>query len=233
MEHYRSMGDDELIELAADFSDLTPTAQQVLRDEMRTRKLGDPQWNRATTETPRPGSQAGSGQGSVFDRLARSQGTRQAEMVTDGPQPESQPAGPVEYTWKTLLCDCEGDQEAWQICEMLRRAGIESWVEGAGTYANSSGSQHTVVDEGNRRVLVAADMLDQARAIAERPIPQDIVEQSRMGPADYEPPVCPKCGAADPILEDVDPVNAWRCEGCGARWSDASAGTDEGAEAGI
>jgi hypothetical protein len=40
--HYAGMWDDELLNLAADYKDLTEMAQQVLRDEMRKRKLGDP-----------------------------------------------------------------------------------------------------------------------------------------------------------------------------------------------
>ena len=37
------MGDEELHELAFEFFDLTDTAQQALRSEMRSRGLGDPQ----------------------------------------------------------------------------------------------------------------------------------------------------------------------------------------------
>ena len=41
-EHYREKSEEELRELAADFADLTETAQQVLRNEMRKRGLDDP-----------------------------------------------------------------------------------------------------------------------------------------------------------------------------------------------
>jgi ribosomal protein L37AE/L43A len=37
---------------------------------------------------------------------------------------------------------------------------------------------------------------------------------------DFEPPVCPKCGAEDPLLESVDPLNTWLCEICGEQWTD-------------
>ena len=72
----------------------------------------------------------------------------------------------------------------------------------------------------NPRILVAADQFDQAREIASQPIPQAIVEQSKMQVPDFEPPVCPSCGADDPILEGADPVNSWRCERCGKQWTD-------------
>ena len=41
-ELYREKNEEELRELANDFTDLTETAQQVLRDEMRKRSMGDP-----------------------------------------------------------------------------------------------------------------------------------------------------------------------------------------------
>jgi hypothetical protein len=41
-EHYRQMDDVELGELAADFGDLTATAQEVLRSELRNRGLAEP-----------------------------------------------------------------------------------------------------------------------------------------------------------------------------------------------
>lgn len=231
--HYRSMVDEELLELAADYNDLTPTAQQALRDEMRLRKLGDPQAPAPARKfmsppipppVPLPGSPD-----SLLDRAALAFGARPPELVPDASGPPTL-SGPVEYTWKTLLCSCDSDEQAWQIYEMLRRARIESWIEGASTYAKSSGSQEGSFDTGSRRVMVAADQLDQARAIAAQPVPPDIVEQSQISPPEYEPPVCPQCGATDPLLEDVEPVNAWKCEACGAEWSDPEPGANEGVE---
>src|ERR1039457_7389600 len=52
-EHYREISDEELRELAADFVDLTQTAQEVLRNEMRNRGLGDPL---AANQSPPPPS---------------------------------------------------------------------------------------------------------------------------------------------------------------------------------
>lgn len=193
-EHYRSMSDEQLCELAEAFTDLTPTAQQVLRDEMKLRKLGDPQ---ATDWGWRP------------------------EQQHPAASLQAPPAGAtVEYTWKTVLAECDTYAEAWQLAEMLRQAGIDRWIEGPSTYASSSGSEHAAMDAGSQRVLVAADQLDQAQMIAARPIPPDIVEQSRMTVPEYELPKCPRCGTADPILESADPVNAWSCESCGAEWQD-------------
>jgi hypothetical protein len=71
------------------------------------------------------------------------------------------------------------------------------------------------------RILVAADQLEDAQRIIANPIPADIVEESQMTAPEYDLQVCPKCGTADPILIDVDPVNTWECESCGAEWQDA------------
>jgi hypothetical protein len=54
-EHYREISDGELLELAADFVDLTETAQQVLRTEMSNRGLHEPQAaGEARTNSDRP-----------------------------------------------------------------------------------------------------------------------------------------------------------------------------------
>jgi hypothetical protein len=124
-----------------------------------------------------------------------------------------------EFTWKTPLCDCEGREEAWQIREALRQAGIESWIEGQGSRVWDGMS--------NPRILVAADQFEQALEIASQPIPQAIVEQSKMQVPDFEPPVCPGCGADDPILEGADPVNSWLCERCGKQWTDPAEEANE------
>lgn len=232
--HYRSMVDEELFELGADFNNLTPTAQQVLRDEMRLRKLGDPQAPAPAREftvpaIPPPIPPAGSSE-SLLGRAALAFGARAPDLVSNAP--EAPAAGPVEYTWKTLLCTCESDEQAWQIHEMLRRVGIETWIEGPSTYANSSGSQEMSFDTGSRRLMVAADQLEQARAMAAQPVPADIIEESQTAPTEFEAPVCPRCGAADPILEDVEPVNAWKCEACGAEWTDPDPDADADVQTG-
>jgi len=124
---------------------------------------------------------------------------------------------PHEYTWKTPLCECDDRAGAWQLAEVLRRAGIESWIDGPG----GSYSPYSQLDERNLRILVAADQLDQARIIAAQPIPQEIIEQSKTDAPEFELPACPQCGAKDPVLEAVDPTNSWLCEACGKQWTEA------------
>jgi len=208
-EVYGKMYDGELLELAADSADLTEGARQVLGDEMRKRGL----------ETSGPASNAPERPYFPAPPLMDSAVNMPESDRADSGEDEQESDLPHDYTWKTLLCECDGAEEAWQISEVLRQAGIESWIE-------RQGRGYSVVSEagmeGNIPVVVAADQLDQARAIAARPIPQEIVEQSKMQTPEFEPPVCPTCGAGDPVLEGVDPVNSWRCEACGKEWSESA-----------
>jgi hypothetical protein len=199
---YRDKSDEELQELAEDFGNLTEVAQQVLRDELRKRGLPTADASRAETaqKDRRP----------VFGAWGHAIAEQNGELDTQ--DEESREDQAVEYTWKTLLCTRDTREEAWQISEVLKRAGIESWIE-----APAQGS----LELTGPRVMVAADELEEARAIAERPIPQEIVDQSKVRVEDFVPPSCPKCGATDPLLEAVEPTNMWLCEVCGAEWSEA------------
>jgi hypothetical protein len=196
---YSEMGDVEIRELANQINDLTETAQQVLRDELKKRGLHETQQSAAPSVNS-AGSAAIHYEPSSY---------RYADTETI---PEDD--GPVEYSWKTLLCECETQEQVLQLAEALRRAGIDSWID-------RPTSRFFV---RNPRVMVAADQLEQARAVAAQPIPQDIVEELKKDeteePQDFEIPVCPKCKAADPTLESVEPSNKWLCESCGYTWSD-------------
>jgi hypothetical protein len=198
-EHYREMSDEELYELEADFGGLTETAQQVLRDEMKLRGLDRPQLA-SVQANPAARPEARS-----WDLV---QDTAQVVEDFEEAEEDASDGEAREFTWKTLLCECNEAEEAWQIREVLRRAGIDSWVEGRSR------------DLSYPRVVVAADQLEQARAIAAQPIPQEIIDEFNAPPEEFEPPVCPKCGVEDPVLESADPVNSWLCESCGAQWSD-------------
>jgi hypothetical protein len=198
---YREMNDGELEELDADKADLTEVAQQVLRDEMKKRGLD--------REINSPG------------RYATPQWNSHGDTPADGEASEEGDL-PVEYTWKTLLCECEDQEQAWQIREVLRQAGIESWTEIPG--------YNVAPEMSSPRIVVAADQLEKACEILAKPIPPEIVEQSKMDVSDYVPPVCPSCGAADPLLESADPVNSWRCESCGRQWSEQAESLKESSE---
>jgi hypothetical protein len=226
-EHYRAMSDDELRELALEFGDLTEAAQQALSAEMHTRGMGRPQ---DVAYTPQPESSAqlttepGDDWAVIPDPSVNALGYfgRPPKIVSDTPGNDVEVDGPHEYTWKTVLCECDTSEQAQQLREALKRAGIESWIDAA-----ESGSRYAGFGLASPRVIVAADQLEAARAIASRPIPQEIVDESKTEAPEYLPPVCPKCGAADPSLEGVDPENKWRCEQCGGEWTESEEITDE------
>jgi hypothetical protein len=234
-EHYRQMSEGELLALADDFADLTQTAQQALRSEMRSRGLGDPETVNAGPELPRttpdvppPENYAPEASDSIAERAGLAFGARPPELVPDTPNPDGEDDGPHDYTWKTVLCDCDTPEEAWQLSEALKQVGIQSWIDGP-----RPRSGYTSFDLPNPRVLVAADQLDQARAIAARPIAPEIVAESETKVPEFTPPSCPKCGAEDPVLEGVDPANTWRCEQCDEQWTESSGrGSEEAPEPG-
>jgi hypothetical protein len=209
---YRAKDDEELEELAEDFGNLTETAQDVLTTELRSRGLPMPgrksQADNAPLKAPRD---------SRFASLGDPDGL-ESDNDYDS-DIDSEDEVPIEFTWKTMLCECNDRLEAWQLTQALKRVGIESWIEHPG-----SGVVYP-------RVLVPADQLEEARAIANQPIPQDIVAESHdldAKPDEYVTPACPACHEEDPILESADPSNNWLCEACGARWSDPlpDSGTD-------
>jgi ribosomal protein L37AE/L43A len=202
-EHYTQLNDEELYELALDFADLTESAQQVLRDEMRSRGLDLP---------PAPQEVSNYAAGLIASSSDSNPIRPSAPSIDQSEDNQTDP--PHEYTWKTPLCEREDFSQAWQIRRVLERAGIESWIEQPGSRYSDSGYPF--------RVMVAADQLEAAVEIAARPIPKEIVEESQIDPQEYEPPSCPKCGAGDPVLEGVDPTNSWLCEACGNQWTEAA-----------
>lgn len=192
---YGEMSDEELENLAASFGDLTEFAQPILRDEMRKRGLGEP-----GAAEPTQFAFAGVG----------NRGT--GSSVADSPQRFEQ----EEEVPRAYLCECEGADQLNQLREALRRAGVESFVE------SLNAALGRVQEFQTCRLFVRADQLAFARDVASRPIPQDIIDESRIKVEDFVPPTCPKCGAEDPLLESVEPTNTWRCENCGAQWSDSA-----------
>jgi ribosomal protein L37AE/L43A len=226
-DHYRSLGEEELRLLAQHFPDLTDSAQQALRSELQSRGLGDPETIAQAAANPAPRRTSASAR-----EFPSESADAPADAPTDAPADEpvdvlahqagpdeSRSDGPLDYTWKVLLCDCEEGVQAWQLSQALTRAGIDNWPQ----YAGRTGQRYS-------RVFVAADQLEQARMIASQPIPQDIVAESEEQPGEFVPPTCPGCGATDPVLESADPVNAWRCEVCGRDWTEGTENAVSAAE---
>jgi rubredoxin len=97
-------------------------------------------------------------------------------------------------------------------------------LRGPGSYSRYSG-----LNLMNPRVVVAADQLEDAQRVLSQPVPEEIVEKSKTTVPEFELPVCPKCGVADPALEGVDLFNTWRCEACGYQWTESEADANQDA----
>ncbi len=209
-ENYRQMGDGELLELSEHPEDLTEVAQQVLRDEITKRRLDEPPAQPETAKINGPAA--------VHWESMTGPSPSSADEQSEGGDEEH------EYTWKVMLAECDSQERAWQLSEALRRAGIENWIKRYNPF--------TQFETTGPSVLVAADQLEPARAIAALPIPQDIIEESQLKVPEFVLPTCPACGSTeDVVLESADPVNSWVCDACGAEWNDpedpasSSAGT--------
>lgn len=220
--NYARMSDGELLELDARPEDLTEVAQQALRDEMNKRGLAKAK--------PEPMPQ---GVRLMGADIRWEPASYRYEFAKDDLE---QGEGEREYTWKTRLCDCETRMQAIQLARALQEAGIDSWIQ-------TSRATADVMDLTYPRILVAADQLEQAQAVAGQPVPQHIIDESmeelEAAPQEFEAPSCPQCGATDPVLcapddpipgdpkpDDEDWVNTWHCEACGAEWSDAEQAGD-------
>lgn len=191
---YAGKNDEELLELAEDVGNLTEVAQQVLRDELKRRKLASP----ATSPAPVPDNRPSFGGWSRPADQKRSPGPQENQARDDD-------AG----SWRTQLCECDSDERANLLHLALLSAGVQSWVE-------FPDPDHKLGFE-LPRIFVPADQLAPARQIAAQPIPQEIIDEAK---AAFVAPKCPKCGAPDPLLESVDSSNHWYCESCGAGWAD-------------
>jgi len=149
---------------------------------------------------------------------------RPSPHPAEPPRRQASPAAEAEAraresTCQVLLCECDGWTEGWQLHILLQDAGIESYIQNHDSYYLKP---ETVRTPGSVRVMVAAEQLAEAIEVRDRSMPNLIGGQSQGLIPEYKLPVCPTCGAADPVLEGVDPVNAWSCEACGAQWVDAA-----------
>lgn len=214
-ENYSKMYEGELMALAEGSDGLMETAREVLRSEFERRGLAWPEQSdkQEFRVDPQTAVREEVYQGGAIEGVGEvmlGSGSSPAALAQEA-QESAEGGQEVEYSWKVQLCECEEMEQAQLLRETLRRAGIESWLEGRQWMG------------GYPRLLVAADQQEAARAVAAQPIPQEIVEefrQMREAPEAYALPCCPTCKAEDPLLEGVEPTNQWLCESCGHRWAD-------------
>jgi hypothetical protein len=149
---YSEMGDLEIRELVDQINDLTPNAQQILRDELKKRGIEEANAIESSQPLSKPSAS-----------IRYEPQYYQSEFGDTA----SEDSGPHEFTWKTPLRECETDEQARQFALALARQGIDSWIR-------RPSSRH--LDMTTYQVSVAADQLEQARGVAAQPIPQDILD---------------------------------------------------------
>ena len=157
---YGEMGDVEIRELADQIGDLTPNAQQILRDELKKRG-----WS---NDGAKPAA-ASRGENDAVVRWDQEQDT-----AADGYGEMSGGDQASDYSWKVALCRCDSLDEAAARGEMLRRAGIDCWIQRPGARSVVPWLELGV---GDIQINVAADQLDQAKLIVAQPIPQAILDE--------------------------------------------------------
>jgi hypothetical protein len=196
--HHRQLCDEDLLDLFEHLADLTPAARQVLGDEMKSRGISDPANALASLDPNLP------------EPLARAEALIEAREAAQRAARNS--SGPREYTWKVDLCECDEWDQVWQIRRVLQRAGIESWARGA-----TADNYQLMM---RPRVMVAAEQLEEAQSIIVQPIPQDIIDESKLEIPEYQLPHCARCQDQEPTLIATEPSNQWLCESCGNEWRD-------------
>ncbi|HXC97268.1 MAG TPA: hypothetical protein VNU92_16320 [Edaphobacter sp.] len=176
---YRGYGDEELIALSRNSSDLTEMAQEVLRSELARRGL----------------------------KIAAVEKKRETLVLTDDDLADMRSY--AELAPEECIFDFESEREASAAYYALTGQGIEAIVV----------SQNKAkFDNCGPRVVVKPMDAKRAAEILSAPSSETLTGAAEESPGEYDVPRCPACGGEEIVLESVDPVNQWLCDGCGHTW---------------
>lgn len=201
-QRYRDLCNEDLLDLAESYTDITPSAKKILSDEMRRRGL-DQQITAARIEDP-----------DQPDALNRAEAAMRAALQAR--RHERFGDHPREYTWKVPLMDCESRDETMQRLTMLMREGIQCWfMDPSGVLSDPT------VSRLDYRIFVPADQLEEAQRVIAQPIPQDVIDESKMEIPEFVMPRCARCGNKEPVLIGAEAANHWQCESCGNEWTES------------
>jgi hypothetical protein len=114
------------------------------------------------------------------------------------------------------IFDFEDERAVSAAYYALEGAGIEAIVVSGGKVSGGS------PDDRGPRVVVGPGDAERAAAILSQPSTDDLKTEAEEAPAEFNLPRCPACGGEETLLESVDPVNQWRCDGCGHTWLEES-----------
>jgi len=107
------------------------------------------------------------------------------------------------------IFDFQTEEAAAAAYYALTRAGIEAIV------VSPSSAKF---DNKGPRVVVTPKDADRATTVLSEPSTDQLKAETGETPEEFALPHCPACGGEETLLESVDPVNEWRCEGCGHTW---------------
>ena len=121
------------------------------------------------------------------------------------------------------IFDFEDERSVQAAYYALQSAGIEAIVVSARAAVSTDGS----TENRGPRVVVTPKDAERAAAILSQPSTDALKEEPEETPEEFRLPRCPACGGEETLLESVDPVNQWRCDGCGHTWLEESVSSME------
>jgi hypothetical protein len=124
----------------------------------------------------------------------------------------------AEVAPEECIFDFDDERVASAAYYALSREGIEAIVVSADSAKSNSGGP---------RVVVKPKDAERAAEILSAPAGEALTAETDESAAVYDLPRCPTCGSEETVLESVDPVNQWLCEGCGHTWLEESVLKDE------
>lgn len=189
-EHYAGLSAEDLEDIAAEYDCLTPIAQQVLREEMTRRGMADPDLDTGETDT-------------FFSEETEEEERPNPFLAAAELKTQKAPA-PNE--WWVRVYETDDREKAEQYAIILSDAGIEH--------------RWRVDPAGYHFIEVAAAQADDAHRVLAQPVPQSVIEDSKIEAPEFMMPRCPRCKNDEPVLLSRDPSNTWLCESCGNRWND-------------
>lgn len=143
----------------------------------------------------------------------------------------TEPDGQVESRNLVTLRRYRDMAEALMAKSVLDSAGIFSYLRDENTVRMDWMWSNLM---GGMRLQVAAEDVAQAEELLSQPIPPTIEQE---GAPEYQQPECPRCHSLDIGYEGLNqkvgvagiallgfpvpfPRNAWKCQSCGAIWTD-------------
>jgi hypothetical protein len=115
----------------------------------------------------------------------------------------------AELAPEECIFDFGSEQAAGAAYYALMNAGIEAIVVSA---------SRSKSDDRGPRVVVKPENAKRAAEILSAPSTETLESERESVAETFDLPRCPACGGEEILLESVDPVNEWKCDGCGHQW---------------